>query len=146
MTFPYLFACLMSRCQVKGVGSAFYFVADNEQIAVVLRPTLSVVFPLPISTSFHATGMDPSGKIVLSITGDPCNVRRAGFLGGGSCLLPSAELTSRKCELHRKGAPLSFLFTNSHTQTHISFIHQYIQLFHSEMCRCELVFIQGFLI
>lgn len=26
--------------------------------------------------------MDPGGQTVLSITGNPCNVRRAGFLGG----------------------------------------------------------------
>lgn len=58
-----LFACLMSRCQVKGVGSAFYLVADEEQIAVVPRSGLAVVFPAPISTSFTLLGWIPAGKL-----------------------------------------------------------------------------------
>lgn len=58
--------------------------------------------------------MDPSGQIVLSITGDPCNVRRAGFFGGGSCLFPSAELTSRMRALRRQGA-LTPPSANNHT-------------------------------
>lgn len=46
----------------------------------------------PNIQEFHVTGMDPSRQIVLSITGDPCNVRRAGFFGG-------RELSPSQCSI-----------------------------------------------
>lgn len=46
----------------------------------------------PNIQEFHVTGIDPSRQIVLSITGDPCNVRRAGFFGG-------RELSPSQCSI-----------------------------------------------
>lgn len=74
-----------------GLGSLFN--GDKEQQTVVfLPPGLCAVFVVPIFPEFHVTGMNPSRQIVLSITGDPCNVRRAGFFGG-------RELSPSQCSI-----------------------------------------------
>lgn len=79
----------------------------RNRSASLLGPGLSAASPVFDIHAFHVTRMDPGGQTVLSITGNPCNVRRAGVFwrgaggGGGSCLLPSAELTSRSRELGR---------------------------------------------
>lgn len=131
MTFPYLSAWLMSRCQVKGWArlSICRWLWANRCFSSVLDVSS---IPSPYIHEFHATGMDPSGQIVLSITRDPCNVRRAGFWGGGSCLLPSAELTSRKCELRRKRTLPPQTSANTCPHGKVSVFHRKIYSFHSQ--------------
>lgn len=102
MTFHYLSAWLLSRSQVRGGFSFLHAIMKSNRRFFLSGLSVVLLHERPFPR-VHVIRTNPSGQIVLSITGDPWNVRRAGLGEGGSCLLPSAELTSRSCKLPTRG-------------------------------------------
>lgn len=86
MTFHYLSAWLLSRSQVRGGFSFLHAIMKSNRRFFLSGLSVVLLHERPFPR-VHVIRTNPSGQIVLSITGEPWNVSRA--LGWGRELSPS---------------------------------------------------------